>query len=589
MSGAHALENAMTLEPIDAATESLIRRGSVINKNNNKCLVSRPHGVQVTGLAVAVALVSSPLWAGETIEFDNGATIDWSVTTSYGIGMRLGNASDRLMGVNVDDANRNFDRHSLTTNRVGALGEMILRKDNYGAVVRASTFYDDVYHRSNDNDSPKTVNKFGSNDEFTSDTRYYSGGRTRLLDAYVFGGWSFENNTMLDVKAGRHIESWGESLYYPGVNGVQNPSDAVKAAQPGVEVKEVLLPVGQVSASYRINPEITLGAYVQYEWKGTELPPVGSYLSGSDVIGPGREFIYSPVSPVTPSGMIPYRGTDEPRDSGQWGAQVRFRPVSSLEMSLFHVVYHDKNPATALVGYDAADLGNGQFMYKTNGYRVKYFDDIKLTGVSATTKLGEVQVGAEWSYRDGAPVMVNTGLGPVPTRGKGQQLQLSAMRILGDQPWASQTTLTGEIITVRVDDVDDVSGAPNLTDVNLIPPMAPTVKPSNDFTYKTASAWRTRSSSAYTLGASFSYPGVFTGWDLEVPFTFSNVFSGAAPMSGSIAGVAGDRRLSAGTTFKYLSNLEMSFKYIAYLGEPDPIYRPLADRDYATFSMKYSF
>ena len=60
-------------------------------------------------------------------------------------------------------------------------------------------------------------------------------------------------------------------------------------------------------------------------------------------------------------------------------------------------------------------------------------------------------------------------------------------------------------------------------------------------------------------------------------------------MSGTIAGVAGDRRLSAGTTFKYLSNLEVAFKYLAYLGEPDPIKRPLADRDYATFSMKYTF
>ena len=147
-------------------------------------------------------------------------------------------------------------------------------------------------------------------------TRYYSGGRTRLLDAYVFGGWRFENDTMLDVKAGRHIESWGESLYYPGVNGVQNPSDAVKAAQPGVEVKEVLLPVGQFSASYRINPQFTLGGYVQYEWKGTELPPVGSFLSTSDVIGPGREFLYMGAN------KVPYLGTDEPRDSGQWGAQV---------------------------------------------------------------------------------------------------------------------------------------------------------------------------------------------------------------------------------------------------------------------------
>ena len=555
----------------------------MINKNNNKCLGPRPHSFQVTGLAAAVALMSSPVWAGETIEFDNGATIDWSVTTSYGIGMRLGDPSDKLMGVNADDANRNFDRHSLTTNRVGALGEMILRKDNYGAVVRASTFYDDIYHRSNDNDSPSTVNKYGSNDEFTSDTRKFSGGRTRLLDAYVFGGWRFDNDTMLDVKAGRHIESWGESLYYPGVNGVQNPSDAVKAAQPGVEVKEVLLPVGQFSASYRINPQITLGAYVQYEWKGTELPPVGSYLSTTDVIGPGRDFI------ISPTGNIPYRGTDEPRDSGQWGAQIRFRPMPELEMSLFHVVYHDKNPATGLVGYDPLPVGNGQYAFKSNGYRIKYFEDIKLTGISATTKLGETQIGAEWSYRDGAPVMVNTGLGAVPAKGRGQQLQLSAMRILGDRPWASQTTLTGEIITVRADHADETSGAPNLQGLPLLPSLAPSVEPSNDYAYKTSSAWRTRSSSAYTLGASFSYPGVFQGWDLEVPFTFSNVFSGAAPMAGSIAGVAGDRRLSAGTTFKYLSNFEVSLKYIGYLGSADPIKRPLADRDYATFSMKYTF
>ena len=173
------MQNAMTPEPIEAAIESSIRRGRVINKNNNKCLGQRPHGYQVSGLAIAVALVSSPLWAGDTIEFEDGTTIDWSVTTSYGIGTRLASPSNRLMGVNADDPNRNFDQHSLTTNRVGALGEMILRKDNYGAVVRASTFYDDVYHRKNDNDSPATVNKYGSNDEFTSDTRRPSACSTR--------------------------------------------------------------------------------------------------------------------------------------------------------------------------------------------------------------------------------------------------------------------------------------------------------------------------------------------------------------------------------------------------------------------------
>ncbi|MNL87095.1 hypothetical protein D3C87_2160870 [compost metagenome] len=60
-------------------------------------------------------------------------------------------------------------------------------------------------------------------------------------------------------------------------------------------------------------------------------------------------------------------------------------------------------------------------------------------------------------------------------------------------------------------------------------------------------------------------------------------------MSGSISGVRGDRRLSAGTTFKYLGNLELGLKYISYLGEADPVNRPFADRDYATFSAKYTF
>ncbi|MDE1165224.1 MAG: DUF1302 family protein [Pseudomonas sp.] len=556
------------------------------NKNKKNAAGPGVPGFELSALVGALALVSTPAWSGETIELDNGTTIDWTVTTSYGLGVRLSNPDSKLLTRNADDGDRNFDKGSLVTNRMGALAEMIVRKDNYGAVLRASTFYDDAYHRSNDNDSPGTVNKNGDNNEFTSDTRYYSGGRSKFLDAYVFSGWRFENDSMLDVKAGRHIESWGESLFYPGVSGVQNPSDAVKAAQPGVEVKEVLLPVGQVSGSYRLNPQLTFGAYVQYEWMGTELPPVGSYLSTSDVVGPGREFILN-----ANGSRINYRGTDEPRDSGQWGVQVRFRPVPALELSLFHVNYHDKNPATALVGYQATQVAPGVFAGTPDGYRITYFEDIKLTGVSASTKIGETQFGAEWSYRDGAPVMVNTGLGPTPARGKGQQMQLSAIRILGDRPWANQTSLTAEIVSVRVDSVEETSGAPNLQALgnSLIAQMRPLVQSSDDYTYNNASGYRSKTSSAYTLGASFSYPGVFQGWDLEVPVNFSNVFSGSTPMAGTISGMQGDRRLSLGTTFKYLGNLEVALRVTGYLGDADPVKRLLADRDYGTFSVKYSF
>lgn len=558
-------------------------------KNNNNS-----HGssrdlpkFQIASLAAAIALASAPVWAGETFEFDNGTTIDWSLTTSYGLGVRLENQDRDLLTRNADDGDRNFDKGGLTTNRVGALAEMILRKDNYGAVVRASTFYDDVYHQSNDNDSPLTVNKFGDHDEFTGSTKHFSGGRSRFLDAYVFSGWRFDNNSMLDMKAGRHVESWGESLFYPGVSGAQNPVDAVKATQPGVEVKEIFLPTGQVSATYRFNPKVTFGAYVQYEWKGNELPPVGSYLSTTDVVGPGAEFIYG-----AGGSKIHKKSRDEPRDDGQWGVQVRYRPVPAVELSLFHVNYHDKNPATAMVDYSVIPLGPNMFAGRPDGYREIFFEDIKLTGMSASTKFGDVQVGAEWSYRDGVPVQVLTGLGPTPARGKGQQFQLSAIRILGDRPWANQTVLTGEIVHVRVDSVEATSAAPNLLALGnslVVPQLSSGAQPSDNFTYKTATGWKTESATHYTVGANFSYPGVFQGWDLDVPVRFVHAIQGAAPMIGSFSGVQGDRRFSVGTTFKYLGNLEVALNYVGFLGEADPVKRQLADRDYASLAMKYSF
>jgi hypothetical protein len=44
-----------------------------------------------------------------------------------------------------------------------------------------------------------------------------------------------------------------------------------------------------------------------------------------------------------------------------------------------------------------------------------------------------------------------------------------------------------------------------------------------------------------------------------------------------------------GTTFKYLGNLQVALTYIGYLGSPDPIMTPFADRSYATASVKYTF
>ena len=526
-----------------------------MKSNNKKNMHRESAGLAVASLAVAIAAVSAgAVHAGETFRFDNGATLDWSVTTSYGLGIRMKNADSELLDgqANSDDGNRNFDRHSLMTHRATALGELILRKDNWGAVLRGSTFYDDVYHRSNDNDSPGTVNKTGEHDEFTSDAKKYSGGRSRFLDAYVFADFELPASQRVGVKAGRHVVAWGEGLFYPGVNGVQGPVNVVNSGQPGIEVKDIMLPVGQVSANWEINPDFGISAYVQYEWKGNELNPVGSYLSTSDVTGPGRQFMI-----LGPGFNAAYAGTNDPRDSGQYGIRAMYRPTLSTELGFFHVRYHDRNPAGVTI---AANF---------QSYEIDYVEDIKLTGMSFSTSVGNAQVGGEWSYRSGAPVMLGNNAGT--TTGSGQQMQLSFIRSLGDMPWASSTTLMGEVVHVRADDVDKIGN-------------------NDDFTFKTASSWQTKTSTAYTLQGVLSYPGIFSGWDLNVPVNWSHVVEGNTPLKGTISAGQGDKRMSVGATFKYLGNLELNTTYTAYLYSGDPSRnRMLADRDYLTVSAKYSF
>lgn len=533
-------------------------------KNNNKKAMQRGStGFALASLAVAItALSSHDSQAGETFQFDNGATLDWSLTTSYGLGIRMEDADSRLLDgqVNADDGNRNFDQHSLTTHRLTALGEIILRKDNYGAVLRGSTFYDDVYHSKNDNDSPGTVNKSGAHDSFTSDAKTYSGGRSRFLDAYVFSDFDLPANQRLGVKAGRHVVSWGEGLFYPGVNGVQGPVNVVNSGQPGIEVKDILLPVGQVSANWEVNPDFGLSAYVQYEWKGNELNPVGSFLSTSDVTGPGREFLI-----LGPGMNAAYAGTNEPRDSGQYGVRAMYRPTLTTELGFFHVRYHDRNPAgLTLGGFGLSPISP----FLPTSYEIEYIEDIKLTGMSFSTSVGDFQVGGEWSYRSGAPVML---AGNQLTTGSGQQMQLSFIRALGDMPWASSTTLLGEVVHVRADDVDKVGN-------------------NDDYSFKTATSWQSKTSTAYTLQAVLSYPGIFSGWDLNVPINWSHVVEGNTPLKGTISAGQGDKRMSLGATFKYLGNLELNTTYTAYLYSADPTRnRMLADRDYLTLSVKYSF
>ena len=47
--------------------------------------------------------------------------------------------------------------------------------------------------------------------------------------------------------------------------------------------------------------------------------------------------------------------------------------------------------------------------------------------------------------------------------------------------------------------------------------------------------------------------------------------------------------MTAGVTFTRLSNLQLSLVYAKFLGSPNPVTRPLADRDYVLATATYHF
>jgi hypothetical protein len=545
-------------------------------------------------IAKAVILVACApsAQAASTIQVGEKTTFDYGMIVNYGVAVRAKSPAPVLLApdnINGDDGNRNFKRGSLVSNSVNVLLEGDLRRDNIGLFVRGSAIYDNVYHRRNDNDAPGTVNKSGPANEFTSAARHYQGNRARLLDAYVYGTFDVSSTT-LNLRAGEHVVQWGEALYFPNIAGAQGAADAIKANVPGAEVKDVLLPTGQVSAQWSINPDISVLGYYQYRFKANELPPAGSYFSQSDVTGPGadRLLIINPLLanpqtaalPGLPQTIAVPRGADiKARDSGQWGVGTRFRISEKTELGVYHLRYHDKNPNVVIatgtgtlyagnpaLGIPAITTPPGVFPV---GYQVKYFEDIKLTGASFSTEVQGVSVGGEVSYRDGAPVLVSVQGAPTATRAKSWQAQVSAIKAISKTALADSMMLVGEVGVHQVSSVTPISVAGAQFD-----------QLSN-----------TKSSWGYALGWTLSYSNVFNGWDLSVPISFQHLVNGKPAVAGSFGALTGkgNQRLSVGTTFKYLGNFELGLAYNAFLGGADPQLRPLEDRDYVTFNAKYSF
>lgn len=368
-------------------------------------------------VAVATGLVAAAGYSlAAPIELGNpDFELRWDNTVKYSAGIRAKSRSDTLTqfvppaagggaypsALTGDDGDRNFKAGRLISNRLDLLSEMdmVFRKE-FGLRISGAAWYDDVYNRSNANDSPATNNSLSvPYNEFTDATRKLHGRKAEVLDAFVFGATDI-GTTRLSGRLGRHTVLWGESLFY-GANaiaGTQSPVDAIKASSvPGSTTKEIIMPVGQLSGQLQLSPALTLMGYYQYEWKPTRLPAAGSYFSAADHVGDGGERLR--IVPGVPGNGLA-RGDDiKASDSGQFGLGLRSH-LGEFDLGAYAIRYHAKTPvpytlAPAPTGITGAGLGQ---------YQLVYAEGVKAFGVSATTTVGSVNYATELSVRRGTPL-----------------------------------------------------------------------------------------------------------------------------------------------------------------------------------------
>ncbi len=518
-------------------------------------------------LAVSVAGLLGGSGHLQALQFQYGDfELDVDTTVGYAAQWRVQSQDDEILdhlkGGNRDDGNRNFDP-GLVSSRASALLELAGHYNSWSFLMRGNAFFDEVYQNGKtdmEDFGYQTYNdgmvrggdvKIGNASE---DTRDKHGADYKLLDAFVHNSFELGNQTG-SFNLGRQVISWGESTFFPGVNGLQNPADAVAALAPGTEVKEILLPAGAAYFQMAVNDSLTAELYYQYEWESTELPGVGSYFSTSDITGPGAErLLFSSVN-------VPKTTTDKPADDGQWGAAARYVTEQGNEIALFYVNSHARTPLVIVEG----DIGS---IFAGDGsYHQVYADNISAYAASLSTNVGEASVLVDMMY---SPDYVftqtnNIGLPSAVAVGHYFQTSVSYTDTYGQQnPFADQVVILAELLYSR-----NNLGYNNLSEGS-----------SGESPYLVSDeAW------AYALRLMFNYSSVLPGLDIEIPLYFRHDVSGDA--SGVNQVYDNSRQFSAGIDGFYLNNWKFNLSYATFFGGKEN--NRVNDRDNVAISLKYTF
>ena len=590
-------------------------------------------------LALLLVAIAAPAGAIDGTKGD--LSWSWGNTVSYGLLWRLDDpdpaivgraAGGRAFSVNGDDGNQNYET-GIASNAVKWTSELELRYKRVGAFVRGFAFYD---YENEEGDRARTP--------LSDEAKRRVGSRAEIRDAFVWFDFDLGKSPGT-LRAGQQVINWGESTFIQGGLNSLNPVDVAALRVPGSELRDALLPVGAVLLSLKPSGNTAFEVFYQYDWEETQIDPVGSYFSTTDLAGDGATkvllgFGAAPDSipvgvpiPGNPVGAVVPRGaTRDADDGGQYGAALRwFVPqLGGTELGFYYLNYNSRLPVImARTGTLAGLLVSGNYAGSAE-YFLAYPEDIGLYGVSFNAQLGRsgIALQGEVSRKTDVPLQVDdvellfAALTPLrllpaipqlaPVIGLGNllaatnqvgafgfdeeiagfrrfdttQVQMTATKIFSRTLGADQFVLVAEAGWGKVHDMPDqktlrLEAPGTYTSGN---PLHQTfrVQPATE----PSSAFPTDTSWGYVLAGRFDYNNALGAVNLLPRFSWAHDVDGISPGPGGNF-IEGRKALTLGLGFQYQIDWEWDVSYTRYFGAGR--YNLINDRDFLAANVKFSF
>ena len=428
-----------------------------------------------TRLSAAVAAVLAGCAfapAAGAVELETGnpdLAVRWDNQVRYAVGMRAEGINPAFGNSPVyDETEYRFEKNKVMMNRVDLLSEFDLAyKKNYGFRVSGAAWHDQAYHDRKAHTNPGFLapglpysaigNYIGNDYSSTTNRFHYQGGE--LLDAFAYANFDIAGKRA-NVKLGKHTVYWGEAFFTPfhGISYSQAPLDGLKgASSPGIEAKEVFMPINQLSGAVQLSPEWSLRGQYFLDWRPNRLPEGGTYFGAADMLFSGPDRILAGFGPAGPI-LVPRGAPVEPDRKGtnNFGVNLRYSPeqMSDTTFGLYYRKFDETQPWAPVFKIAPPSP-------VPQDYHLAYAKDTQMVAASVQTAAGPFSVGGELIYRKNTALNSNAAFvsangssldfaGVEGARGNTMHLVANAVYLLPRTALWESGTLIGEAVYSRL-------------------------------------------------------------------------------------------------------------------------------------------